>query len=333
MRLLGLLLALIGLGFLAVLIARTDLAVLSTQFELAGLETLALILALYVVYFAADASNWYAAYQFLRPHPRWFMRIYLVRMIGDAYNNITPTATVGGDAIKAWLMKHRYHIGLTASTASLVIARTTSMLGLLAFAAIGSILLLFVPPEVALPRAATYAGLGVLITGTVLLFGLQYWRISTRIVQIAGDSSWGRKLSRTMARIEAVDADITNFYHAHPRRVLSGMFAALLTWTLGAVELWVVLRALTVDIGFERVWVIEVVTQLVRAGSFFIPAGVGTQDAVIVYAIGAATGNQAAGIATALIRRAREIIWIALSLLIGAIFTSREGRSPDIGHG
>ena len=51
--------------------------------------------------------------------------MYVVRMIGEAYNNITPTASLGGEPVKAWLLKANWGVPLRDAGASLVIAKTT----------------------------------------------------------------------------------------------------------------------------------------------------------------------------------------------------------------
>ncbi|MGR8920458.1 MAG: lysylphosphatidylglycerol synthase transmembrane domain-containing protein [Gammaproteobacteria bacterium] len=331
MRLFGLILTIAGAALLAGIVLNSEPGALVAQLRDAGLAVLPALLGLYVVYFAFDAVNWHAAYGDREATLSWYRRIYGVRMVGDAYNQITPTATLGGDALKAWLMKRRYGVPLQASGASLVVARTTSMLALLLFAAIGCLLIGIAPSADELPRGIAYAGFGLIAAGTIAFFGFQYLRISTRLARRAGARPWGRRLVRAAATVEAIDGRIARFYREHPRRLAVAVFAGFVTWVLGTVEVWLILDALGARLAFSDVWIAEVLTQLVRAASFFIPAGLGTQDAAVVLAIGAMSGSPAIGAATTLIRRARELCWVALSVSLGAVLTwHQRPSSADI---
>ena len=57
--------------------------------------------------------------------------------------------------------------------------------------------------------------------------------------------------------------------------------------------------------------------EIVRAGTFFIPGTLGSQEAAFLLATGAITGDPALGVATALIRRVREIVWLILGFSLG----------------
>ena len=53
---------------------------------------------------------------------------------------------------------------------------------------------------------------------------------------------------------------------------------------------------------------------MVRSILFLVPASIGAQEVAFVVLAGAITGSPAAGVAVALIRRFRELVWILLGL-------------------
>ena len=59
---------------------------------------------------------------------------------------------------------------------------------------------------------------------------------------------------------------------------------------------------------------------LVRTVLFMLPSSIGTQEVTFVVVVGALTGSPSAAVALALVRRARELVWIALGLAAGARF-------------
>ena len=95
---------------------------------------------------------------------------------------------------------------------------------------------------------------------------------------------------------------------------------------LGALEAWLVLTALGAHLSFADVWIMEAFVQSVRAASFFIPASLGAQEAAILVMVDWLLGAQSMGVATALVRRAREVLWIALSLLLSGLCAATPRR-------
>src|SRR2546425_5565398 len=52
-----------------------------------------------------------------------FRTLLGVRLAGEAFNLATPTAALGGEAVKAWLLRGR--VPLDASVPSVIVAKTT----------------------------------------------------------------------------------------------------------------------------------------------------------------------------------------------------------------
>jgi len=78
------------------------------------------------------------------------------------------------------------------------------------------------------------------------------------------------------------------------------------------------------------VFIIESLVQLVRTITFFIPAGLGTQEGTFFIVVGALTGVSSAGLAVALIRRFRELIWLAVSFLLAIFYSVRPSTMPKL---
>lgn len=116
--------------------------------------------------------------------------------------------------------------------------------------------------------------------------------------------------------------------------------AAAAPWYLGmwiaeACETWLLLQLLGLPLGFAEALALEAVISVVRALAFFVPAGLGFQDAGYVAWLRGGPAGDAASLAAAfaLLKRAREIGWICIGLLILAAHTRltqapRAPRSP-----
>ncbi len=317
-RITSLLFPVLGLVLLVFVLRETDVAQLRTHIEAVGWTTFGGICLLFLLYFAADVINWQAALPQVPRTLRWFCRLWLVRMIGDAYNNVTPTAALGGEPIKAWLMKRRYGVAWRDTGAGIVIARTSTMFALIVFVAIGVTLVWRRPELDGAQQALALTTLLIVVVGTAAIFLVQYFKLSTRVARALGTTRWGARLVRAIATVEDIDRQLTGYYREHRYALVVSIVAAWLAWVLGALELWLILHALGAKFGFADVWIMEAFVQSVRAASFFIPAALGTQEAAMLVMIHWLSGAHSVGIATALVRRARELLWIVASLLLSA---------------
>lgn len=310
----------VGIGLLALVVLEADLAQLWREVARVGLPGMALVMCVYALYFGADALSWQIALPAVGLDARWAGRMFVVRMIGEAYNNITPTASLGGEPVKAWLLKVNWNVPLRDSGASLVIAKTTSMFSLVLFAAIGAWMLWQHPGFTSTHKLVAAGGLGFIVLSAVVFFLMQHLKLSTFIARRLGRSRFGQRLAGVIRAFEDIDEQFARFYREHGDRLAFSFLFAMANWTFGVVEVWLILDLIGYPVSFGEAWMIECMVQLVRTATFFIPAGLGTQDGTFLLVVGALTGVPSAGVATALVRRFRDLLWIALSLALASLY-------------
>jgi uncharacterized protein (TIRG00374 family) len=242
-------------------------------------------------------------------------------MVGEALNLVIPAGSLGGEPVKAVLLKRGHGIGYREAAASLFIARTVNLLALIAFAAVGFALMLGVE---ALPRSFVLAaGLGLLALGLGVagFYAVQRWGAASFLVRRL--TAWrkierlARHLETFLEHIHAVDDHFERFYRRQRLRFAAALALAFLNWLAGAAEIMVILWFLGAPVSLSEAWLIEAVAQLVRAGFFFVPASLGVTEAAMVLVTDALTGRPSLGFAVALIRRARELVWVVWGLWLG----------------
>lgn len=310
-----------GIALLAVILLNTELGELWQQVSAVGLFGMAAVMLVYALYFGADAISWQIVLPAVPLNLAWIRRIFVVRMIGEAYNNITPTASLGGEPIKAWLLKANWGIPLRDAGASLVIAKTTSMFSLVLFVAIGVVMLVQHPQMTANHRLIAISGLAFIVLSAVVFFLMQRLRLSTFVARKLGNSRFAQRLAGAIAAAEDIDHQFEHFYSQHGVRLGWSFAFAMMNWILGVVEVYVILDLIGYPATFAEVWMIECMVQLVRTVTFFIPAGIGTQEGAFLIGVGALTGVPSAGVATALVRRGRDLLWIGLSLALASLYS------------
>ena len=138
---------------------------------------------------------------------------------------------------------------------------------------------------------------------------------------------FARSLERALHYIQDVDEHLRSFYTQDWRRLAAAFGFAALGWSIGIVEIYVAMWFLERPVTIWEAWIIEATTQLVRAGTFFIPASLGAQDGALMLVTSAMTGQPHTGIALAVVRRLRELIWLLSCALMGWIVMAKR-RSP-----
>ena len=133
--------------------------------------------------------------------------------------------------------------------------------------------------------------------------------------------------SQTNALFSARHQTIT-FYKDHCQRTGYAFILAFSNWVLGAAEIFITMHFLGYPVSLVHAWIIESIAQLVRTATFFIPASIGAQEGAFLIIGTAVTGSPTVGFTMAIVRRAREIIWVTWGLLV---FYTIKGDTKTLG--
>ena len=306
----------LGLALFFWLVIESNPQVVADQIIRIGLSGFLLILFVYFMAFVLDTISWQLTFFSVPVDCRWISRLFLIRTIGEAFNTVIPAATMGGEPVKALLLKQRYAINFKESGATLVMSKTINLLALVLFLCIGLLLLIGsdkVPDSL---KIVAGAGLAALTTGTILFFLVQRLQLSSWIMSRAGRWSFMGKLATTIDHIREIDEHFVEFYTRRRVNLLSALALSFVNWLTGTCEMYVTMWLIGYPVSISDALIIEAATQLVRAGTFFIPASIGAQEGAFVVSVHLLTGSVDAGLAAALVRRCRELVWVAAGLLM-----------------
>jgi glycosyltransferase 2 family protein len=316
---------LLGIVLLAVITLQTDLSQLAQHISSIGFSGVALILFVYSLYFGADVLSWQITMLKIPFNMVWFGRLYVVRMIGEAYNNLTPSASLGGEPIKAWLLKSNWAIPVRDSASSLVIAKTASMFSLSVFGCVGVLLLFQNSAFSESEKHLALGGLVFIVFSSIVFFMMQYFSFSSFVVSKVSINRFSRLLQKAFSTVKDIDNRFDVFYRQQGLRFSGACLAAMANWLLGVVEIFLILHLIGYPLTLAEVFIIESLVQLVRTITFFIPAGLGAQEGTFFIVVGVLTGVSSAGLAVALIRRFRELVWLAASFLLAVVYSVKPG--------
>ena len=234
------------------------------------------------------------------------------RLAGEAFNLTTPTANVGGEAIKAWLLRGR--VPLSESLPAVIVAKTTITIAQAFFLAVGIAVAWPVLPH----DAPLLRGMPWLLALEVLALGgfvaAQMSGTLGSLVARLATTGWLRARDRAGA-LHRVDAALGSFYRREPWRLTLSIAAHFIAWMLGVVEAYLILRFIGTGVSWQTATVIESFGTAIKVATFLVPASVGVLEGGFVAVFAAFGLGPSAGISFSLIRRAREIAWVGLGLI------------------
>jgi uncharacterized protein (TIRG00374 family) len=260
------------------------------------------------------------------------LRLFPLRAAGEAVNAITPTATLGGEPVKAWLLLQR-GVPLVLGLTSVLASKTALMVAQGLFVLLGVLLGLH-RWQPGIPLWAAAGGgtvLGVLVFG--LLIGAQRRGLFGFLLSVSRRAS-GRHalLAAWEPELRALNGRLRNFYGTHPRDFLVCCLIHFSGWVVGSLEVYLVLSLLGGPVDLASVFIIEALSGVAKLASVIVPGSLGVQEGGQVLLFAAFGLSVPLAVTFSLLRRARELFWIGFGLAVllerHALAWLTQGRGP-----
>lgn len=318
---------LVGVGLFAWAVRNVDVNDVSNHLLHMGWGFALVFLAYGLVSFL-DAWSWKFAFKPEEARGLKTLDLWRVRTIGEAFNSVTPFGSLGGEPVKAHLLKKHYGLGFKQGLASQVVARTTLMLSLILFMIPGTAFL-FMTDGIA-DSFKTGSATGLLTFSSLIALFLLFQLTGCLSLMVGWfDRTFPKSEARpAVDHLLALCTMMSGYYRNHPGLCFKSLLIAWLGWVAGILELYLILHFLGFEVNWMVLWTIEAILQLVRVGSFFIPLNLGAQEAglVVIFVSMGMTGNL--GLTVSLVRRIRELIWIGIGLLLGGTAAFKPVQMP-----
>ncbi|MFI5373856.1 MAG: lysylphosphatidylglycerol synthase domain-containing protein [Candidatus Rokuibacteriota bacterium] len=305
------LLVLAGLAVVGYLVAQIGPAAIWSSFVTLGWR-LPLVLAFpYALAGLVDTIAW----RLLLPGPVPLGLVFRARLAGEAINLATPTMAVGGEPVKAFLL--RPHVPLLDGLVSVIADKTTIVVGQIVFLAGG-----LLAARAALPPSSRLLPImtGLLAVEIVAIGGFA-------LVQASGGlGGGGRVLGRIGARVGFggerylqglgdLDRALAALYRQGRRRLVASALVHAVAWASGGLEIYIVLGLLGTPIPLGTALIIESFAGGVKFASFMVPASLGALEGGYVAFFEAFGLAATSGLSFVLVRRLREMAWAGVGFL------------------
>jgi glycosyltransferase 2 family protein len=327
MRIATILVAIAGLVLGTAIVGYFGFGEVLSSLETIGWGGFAIILVYQLTLYLLLGACWWV----IAPPPRDRFRAYVWgRLVRDSGSEVLPLSQVGGfvmGARAATLLGPSTAI----STATTIVDITIEVLAQLGYTLVGVALLARVHPQATLiyPAAIGIALGIVFILGFILLQRRGAALVEKMSQQLA--TRWFPNSTLTARPlIEAIDR-----VYAHRGSLVAGFFLHLLGWVANAIEAWLALKLMGVDLGMTAVITIESLLYAIRSVAFAVPNAVGVQEGAYVM-LGALFGlSPDMALALSLLKRGRDIT-IGVPVLLcwqalegGALMRRRAAADTD----
>ena len=309
MKVVRLALLALGVAFLGYLVVQVGPETLLASFQALHWRLLLIVWFPFALTTVLDTLGWRYAF---RRDLTSFPTLLAVRLAGEAFNVATPTASIGGEPVKAYLLAPKVPLG--EGLASVIVAKTTIALAQGAFLVVGIALALATLPLA--PPLLT--GMTVLATaeavalgGFVLAQQKGLFQGGLRLLRWLG-LSWGNHPHEGVQRL---DTALSCFYREHRGRLTLSLLFHFGGWVVGSLEVYLILHFMGIPMPLATVLVIEAFAAAIKSAAFLIPGGLGALEGgnmAVFAALGLGAGI---GLSVTLIRRLRELTWVAAGLV------------------
>lgn len=306
-RLITVLAGLAGLGLAIWLILHEGIGGIAHVLQIAGWNLLWLI-PLRLLPVVIDARGWQAL---IRPFDPGRLAtlpfLSWIAAVREAVNRLLPVANVGGEFVGIRLALLRPLRG-AAVTASVIVETLLTVANQYLFCAIGIILLIITVKDSQLSQGLLIGLIVALPLPIGLYFLLRNLRLFERmkggLVRLLGAE---HHLSVQLAgNAAALDRDLHHLLRM-PGPLLRALAWQLAGMVVGSLETWLALALLGHPVSLWDALILESLSLAVRHFAFFVPGGIGVQEASLVL-FGTLIGLPAdASVALSLAKRLREV--------------------------
>ena len=259
-------------------------------------------------------------------------RLFRVKIISDSLNTLIPSANIGGDAARPFLI--RGHAPLKESIPGVLADKTVEALAAALFLATGFLLSLLLLRMPSWMNTAAAVLLGVTAAGLAGFVLLQLkgsrWTLARlgRVVPPVARFAAQRRES-----LEELDANLRLIYRGLSPRTAAAVGLHYASRLLGAVEVLVILRVLGAAATPLQALFTSTNVTLINTIFFIVPGQFGVMESAHVLALQSLGFSAAMGLSLGVIRRIRKLVTTAVGLLLYAGHRRSARQADDSGSG
>lgn len=229
--------------------------------------------------------------------------MFEARWIRESVNSLLPVANIGGGIVGARLLVRHPGLGAAAAGASLTVDVTIEAITQILFVACGAVLAWLISTDDRVPAPGwIWMGLGSAIAVVAVFVVAQRLGLLNAVEAVM---RWAFPfwLAGRQGQMHPIMVSIYRRWRA----LSAGSIWHLLSWSLGAAEVWVLSWAVAHPVSPAAAYCIESLGMTARNAAFMIPAGLAAQEAGFLI-VGVLVGlPPSIALAISMLKRVREL--------------------------
>ncbi|HVK38418.1 MAG TPA: lysylphosphatidylglycerol synthase transmembrane domain-containing protein [Candidatus Kapabacteria bacterium] len=329
-------LALVGLGLFISLVREIDWAAIDAFAPSSVLVLVATIAVLAVINYTFDTLSWWLTCGPKRPS---FLALTSLRLRCEAVTNILPGGAMIGEPMKVALLVESAGMTRAEAATSFLLSKFAIICGHIGYVVVGIALSyslvnrasdsVFGTADVA--TLALAIALGLFVVLLAMLAAMVWVRPMARwLLPSRRQGRWHGRWNTLVAELQRVEELVGDATRNGAGRLALALACGFIAWSFNAIEAYVILRWIGVELGFADVYAIDAVSSIVRMILFVVPIGIGGQDWAItglMTAHGVAAPVQTSA-ALVLFKRGREFAVVAIGLVM--LLAAARVRRPAV---
>ena len=335
MRRLETIFILVGIAFYAWLIHSIGLRSVYANLTQVGWG-LGVTIALEGVARLANTLGWRAAIENC-PRKLTLSHLFAARIAGEAIDYTTPSAQLGGQIVMALMV--RDELPIAAGLATVVIATFAEAIGQIGFICVALLLSIRLASSLNDMFWPITGGIGITIALAAGLFYVQKKRPFFHLWKAAAKLDLPALATIEVGQAsQEADRMLIEFYQHNRLRLLLSCLCYFVAWSLGPVEIYLLLSFLGQKATLEIALLTEALGLLIERATFMVPAKLVSQEGGKALILGALGYQPRIGFTLGLLRRIKELVWVLIGLALLGVYRLREGgmqvaRQPAAAEG
>ena len=262
--------------------------------------------------------GWSACFQCKVP----LQPLLAVQIAGNAINQLTPTATLGGEVAKVLLLEPV--IPKIETAAAVMIDKASFTLSQVVYIGLGTFYLsgrLTLPNELVMGLHIVF---GLIFLGVLGFIAFQRYGMLSKCVQIFATLNIGRQgLQRLSQHLAPLDAHLARYYTTHRKRFLGSLLSHFVGFCCDGLRTYFLLWCLlgTQTPSFPEAVLVTVAIAAADQVFFFVPGRVGILEGSRFAILTALDIMPVYGLAFGLVARLEELSWTGLGLVVYTLRT------------
>ena len=286
------------------------------------------VLALWIFLYWGNAWSWSVIINDGSAPKVPFLKVYKYTISGFALNYVTPVGLLGGEPYR--IMELTPYVGAAKATSSVILFAMMHIFSHFCFWSFSVLLYLLLYGSTMSVGMTVFMALCVAFCSFGIYFFMKGYKngLAMKALRILSHLPGLRSklkgfISSKEAVIRKVDEQIAALHAQRKTTFYLSLFIEFAVRMAGCLEIQFILMILTDHVSYWDCVLLQAFTSLFSNIFFFVPMSMGAREGGFALAVGGLSLSGAYGVYASLLIRVRELVWIAIGLILIKIGNSR----------